>query len=317
MTIPQDEKGFLSNVGGFTPVIEALVNEFNFKTAYIWGIVWRYCQMEHGICNAKHETIAERAGMSHRSAVDHIHRLIEAGYIEDLTPDVKHAPHVYCTKKGREKILGMQNLHTSDEDKYAKSAYQKPEGMQNLHSRYAKSAHRGMQNLHSKIVVKESHEDSLKEKREKTPAPDYLTDVVTHQGKTSEATGPNPDDQWLGLRDKALAAFPGSWGRTPKEREIKRGKIAVFVAETPDFDIEHWIFITSDCIAHGVGANNIARMIEVYPYPDYNAFLDVRYPKNGASNGSSHGKPRRTQENNLAIGLGEYTEAEREELGLD
>jgi hypothetical protein len=275
MTTPQKDKGFLSSAGGFTPVIEALVGEFNFKTAYIWGIVWRYCQMENGTCSATHETIANRAGMSHRSAVDHIHRLIKAGYIEDLTPNVRHKSHIYCVAKGEEKILGMQNLHTSDEDGYAEDAYQEPEGVQDLHSGYAENTYPGMQNLHSKIVVKESLKDSLEEKKEQTPAPakDYLSDILAGQGQTSEATGPNPDDQWLGLRDKALAAYPGSWGRTPREREIKREKIAAFVADTPDFDIEHWTNTIADCIAHSVGANNIARYIEVYPYPDYDAYL--------------------------------------------
>jgi uncharacterized protein YjbJ (UPF0337 family) len=156
--------------------------------------------------------------------------------------------------------------------------------------------------------------------RTRPPAKDYLTDVFAHQGQTSEATGPNPDDQWLGLRDQALAAFPGNWGRTPKEREIKREKIAVFVADTPDFDIDHWIFIIGDSIAHSVGANNIARFIEAYPFSDYDAYLSAKYSKekNGASNNGSHsGRPRRTQKNNLATGLGEWRPEEKAEFGLD
>lgn len=112
----------------------------------------------------------------------------------------------------------------------------------------------------------------------KDAAPDYLAAVFNGQGQSSEVTASNPDDQWFSYRDKALKAFPGEWGKTPKEREIKKNLILGFVADTPDFRPDHWSFIIQDCIAHGVSSNNITRFIEVYSYPTYESYLAGKYP---------------------------------------
>lgn len=160
----------------FVPVSRALVEELGYQVAYVFGIVWNYCQMENKICNASHDTIANRAGMSRRSVITHIDKLIEAGYIEDLTPDVRNAPHHLCTKKG------MQNLHTEEhtikeevvegepeidkETVYqepvesAEVAHQNGTGMQELPSGCEKIAQLGMQNLH---LNKQIQETDLKE----------------------------------------------------------------------------------------------------------------------------------------------------------
>jgi hypothetical protein len=151
----------------FVPVSRPLVEELGYQAAYIFGIVWNYCQMESGICNASHDTIAGRAGMSRRSAITHLDELIKAGYIEDLTPDVRNAPHHLSTK------IGVQKLHSKERITKEERPAQEPErcenpahqngvGMQNLHSGYAKNAHRGMQNLHKNRQNKETEliEDS-------------------------------------------------------------------------------------------------------------------------------------------------------------
>lgn len=137
----------------FVPVSRPLVEELGYQAAYIFGLIWNYCQMESGICNASHDTIANRAGMSRRSVIDYIEKLIEAGYIEDLTPDTRNAPHHLSTKKG------VQILHSKErtikEEKPVKGpegcenpAQQNGVGMQELHSGYAEIAQPGMQNLH-------------------------------------------------------------------------------------------------------------------------------------------------------------------------
>jgi hypothetical protein len=158
----------------FVPVSRPLVDELGYQAAYIFGIVWNYCQMESGICNASHDTIANRAGMSRRSVIDYIEKLIEAGYIEDLTPDTRNAPHHLSTKKG------VQILHTKEKaareskqeeqpkeetpilpqeaEGYENPAHQNGVGVQNLPSGYAKNAHQGMQNLHKN---RKSQETSL------------------------------------------------------------------------------------------------------------------------------------------------------------
>lgn len=137
----------------FVPVSRPLAEELGYQAAYVFGVIWQYCQMEKGFCDASHETIAERAGMSRRSVIDYIEKLIKAGYVEDLTPGVRNAPHQLCTKKG------VQILHTKERvmkeekpieepDRYANPAQQNGAGMQELPSGCANSAQLGMQNLH-------------------------------------------------------------------------------------------------------------------------------------------------------------------------
>lgn len=167
---------FLENAGGYTPVPDKLVREYDYTTAYVWGKVWRYCQMQSGTCTASHETIANRAGMSRRTLIEKLNILIKDGYIEDLTPELKNKPHTYCTKIGEAKITSaMQNLHTENNDPVenpqdsspsqshfsmrnlhsddAKNAQPDSPTVQDSHSHYANSAQSTdstMQNLHSK-----------------------------------------------------------------------------------------------------------------------------------------------------------------------
>lgn len=164
----------------FVPVSRPLVEELGHQAAYIFGLVWNYCRMGSGICNASHDTIANRAGMSRRSVIDYIEKLIKAGYIEDLTPDIRNAPHRLSTKKGvqilhsKERII-KEERPIEEAEGYAKSAQQNEGGMQNLHSRYAKFAQPGMQNLHKKrqskkieLIDKSSKDDSGKKPPEES-----------------------------------------------------------------------------------------------------------------------------------------------------
>jgi hypothetical protein len=119
------------------------------------------------------------------------------------------------------------------------------------------------------------------------PAKDYLTDVVTLQGKTSEVTAPAPVDQWLNYRDEALAIFQrlsGAWGHTPQEREVRKGLITGGVAERPDFDPARFEQAITESLAAGVNSANIARFWEVYDAGGtYKAYLAQTYGKgNGA-----------------------------------
>jgi DNA-binding Lrp family transcriptional regulator len=181
----------------FVPVSRPLVEELGFQVAYLFGIVWNYCQMENGICNASHDTIAKRAGMSRRSVITHLDELIKAGYIEDLTPDVRNTPHHLSTK------IGVQKLHTKErvieEEKPIEEpegcenpAHQNEEGVQNLHTRYAKNAHRGMQNLHKNRQSQETESiedipngsDELSDNPSEQPPLEALGDKWNKANKT-------------------------------------------------------------------------------------------------------------------------------------
>jgi len=100
---------FLQEVKGFTPVIDILVDKLGLMPALVYGNVWRFCQMEDGVCKARLEKIAKRVGVSYKTAQRHIKVLCNEGYLEDLTPDLRNAPHVYADT-GKVKILGLLSV---------------------------------------------------------------------------------------------------------------------------------------------------------------------------------------------------------------
>ena len=79
----------------WTPLYDTLVSELGLYTAVVYGVIWRYCQMQQHVCRASLDTLAARTGLCKRSIIRHIKILVENGYLADLTPDLKHAPHIY------------------------------------------------------------------------------------------------------------------------------------------------------------------------------------------------------------------------------
>ena len=65
-------------------------------SATVFGRMWRFCQMEDGVCKASLETIGEGIGVDKATIMRHAQKLGEAGYLKDLTPDLKNRPHVYA-----------------------------------------------------------------------------------------------------------------------------------------------------------------------------------------------------------------------------
>jgi len=97
---------FLTQVNGFTPVIDVVVADAGLKEALVYGMVWRYCRMHDGICRASTTTIGNRLDLSRRTVMRCLARLIELGYLEDKTPGLKNRPHVIADR-GLVKIKGL------------------------------------------------------------------------------------------------------------------------------------------------------------------------------------------------------------------
>ena len=96
----------LSEVKGFTPVIDVVAKELGFITAGVYGLVWRHCQMNNHICRASVETLAGMLEVSPNTIRRHLKKLVDYGYIIDTTPDRTNAPHVY-KDSGKVKIQGL------------------------------------------------------------------------------------------------------------------------------------------------------------------------------------------------------------------
>jgi len=136
----------LSEVKGFTPVIDVIVKDVGLIEAVVYGVVWRYCRMADGVCSASMDKIGRRAGVSGRTALRHIKALCDKGYLIDTTPGVRNRPHVY-KDSGKVKIkglleAGMAESHTSDA------------GMTESHSWYDRESDQGMTESTLKIPTK-------------------------------------------------------------------------------------------------------------------------------------------------------------------
>lgn len=88
-------KTILAQVDGWTPVIDAVVQDVGATTALIFGKAWRYCQMSDNVCKASQDRLADELGLSRATINTHLSKLVEAGYLEDTTPDLVGLPHQY------------------------------------------------------------------------------------------------------------------------------------------------------------------------------------------------------------------------------
>ena len=83
-------------LSGFTPVLDTMIRQYGLITAAIYGIIWRYAQMDDKICNASLEKIGKRLNVSGKTAERHIKKLCSDGYLTDLTPNIRNKPHSYA-----------------------------------------------------------------------------------------------------------------------------------------------------------------------------------------------------------------------------
>ncbi len=266
----------------FIPVSRPLIKELGYEAAYIFGVIWNYCQMEKGFCDAAHQTIADRADMSRKSVIKYIEKLTKAGYIEDLTPDVRNAPHRLCTKKGVQILHSKE--HTIKEERPIEEperceeiAQQEPVGMQNLPSRYAEIAQLGMQNLHKnrKSQETDSREILSKDNSGSSPPSDSIPE--------SESI---PEENLLPDTPEALSLFEKInhnrklKNRGPmkefKSREQKQKCLAA-MGRLPPKELEK-------SITKGLekGLTDITSLI--------NWISRWELPKNGATNNGTQGK---------------------------
>lgn len=99
-------KTVLTEVSGFTPLIDSVVQRAGVVEAAVFGRMWRYCQMSDGVCKASLETIAGELNISVSTVYRHAKKLCDLGYIKDTTPNAKGIPHVYAD-------TGLASVHVT------------------------------------------------------------------------------------------------------------------------------------------------------------------------------------------------------------
>jgi DNA-binding Lrp family transcriptional regulator len=90
-----EKQKIYAEFGGFTPIIDSLVQKYGIVTAAVFGRVWRYCTLQSGFCTASIETIANDLRLNYGTVLRHIKVLVRDGYLEDMTPDVRNHAHKY------------------------------------------------------------------------------------------------------------------------------------------------------------------------------------------------------------------------------
>lgn len=111
------KKTILADVDGFTPIIDELAREYGLVRAAVFGRMWRYCQMSDGVCRASLETISTDLGVDRATIMRHAQGLVEDGYLEDTTPDLRNRPHIYrdTGKAGLRISIGVAHRNSQSE----------------------------------------------------------------------------------------------------------------------------------------------------------------------------------------------------------
>lgn len=136
-------KTVLAQVDGFTPLIDAVVLDVGIMSAAVFGKAWRYCQMSDGVCKAGQERIADELGISRITVNTHFAKLVEAGYLKDITPTLLGLPHTYV-----------------DTGKAGLSIIITGEGVKNIDSGSKKTLQEGVKNIDSKKELKKEKKGS-------------------------------------------------------------------------------------------------------------------------------------------------------------
>lgn len=109
-------KKIIQEISGFVPVFDVLVEAYHDHiTALVFGRRWQYCRMEDGVCRASLSRIAKDLHLDEATILRHTEKLVNDGYLVDLTPDRRNRPHVYADA-GRvvmKSFLGVAQSNTS------------------------------------------------------------------------------------------------------------------------------------------------------------------------------------------------------------
>lgn len=123
----------------FTPIIDEVADDVGLVAATVFGVVWRYCQMEGACCKASIDAIAERAHVDKRTVIRHIKRLCQKEYLRDETPFRRNRPHeYYLTEKAKVFFVatgndGVTESHTKNGANGARSDRESPLGVTESH----------------------------------------------------------------------------------------------------------------------------------------------------------------------------------------
>ncbi len=82
--------------GGYTAVPDSMARQHGLAMAVVFGRIARFCGgAGGGVCRASLERIGLDIGLKRNAVGRHVQRLVELGYLDDTTPDLRNHPHTY------------------------------------------------------------------------------------------------------------------------------------------------------------------------------------------------------------------------------
>lgn len=96
-------------------MLDIVTQDVGLISSVVYGLVWRHCQMKDGVCKKNAAELAEMLAVEEKTIRRHLKKLCDAGYIRDLTPELRNRPHIYADA-GKVKISGKVEVLLSDDD---------------------------------------------------------------------------------------------------------------------------------------------------------------------------------------------------------
>jgi DNA-binding Lrp family transcriptional regulator len=284
----QDPPTFLTAVQGFTPVIDALAQAVGHTTAAVYGVVWRYCQMDERVCRASVAQIGRRLGLHPKTTRRHLKKLCELGYLEDTTPDRNNGPLIY-RDIGADKIIALtqsrpQTTHQPKQNPAfsASSAVEKHPDSNSAAS--APTASARLSHVEASAVKKHRDTPDAPHNSPRPRGTERPTKREIHESKNQEKGGAAVA---ANARHPAIRAFRKNAHRYPAKSWFQ--DVAETVGEHPA-DVEFWGQIVKAWVGVGYNPVNVLGMLDCYRRGELPSTAASR-----AAGHRRHGPPSRLQ----------------------
>lgn len=87
--------------------------------AQVFGAIFRFCEMRENICRASKETLSQLTGYNRKTIRENINKLIDGGWIIDLTPDERYKPHKYTITESARDFIETSGTLAPDSGTFA------------------------------------------------------------------------------------------------------------------------------------------------------------------------------------------------------
>lgn len=246
-------KTILTNIDGWTPIIDSLVNEFNVTTALIFGRVWRYCQMEDGACWAAQSTIADYFDMSRDTVSRALKSLVNAGYLEETQTPGKTNFYTDTGKAGL--FINISATPPAKSDNTPRKIRQVPTAKSDI-----------------KIVLKKEY------KREYSPEKSQVNDPTYAECNDDgiEVTSKKKRDKTIPVLKNQYVSYFRTITGFKKLNVIQIKLIEDNITDQTRWDdcIRHWL-------GHGYYVGNVAGIVESYKKGGRSACTNCNPKNNG------------------------------------